>query len=131
MKIAIPTRDFVSPAGHAGKSRKWLVYSLLEPLDASAPVPSPERIELTNQQVIHNFEGDGPHPLDGVQLILTYSAGDGFFRKMQQRGCEVLLTGAADLAGAVRAWLAGEPQPEPPFDITAKFCWVHDLFSRH
>ena len=130
MKIAIATKDWQTVSGHAGKARCWLLYDL-QPGKAGAPLPPPARIELTNDQVLHYFRDDGPHPLDGVEIVVAGSAGDGFVRHMKKRGADVLLTGETDPSAALTRILAGEPLPEQRFDITTTLCKLRDLFSQH
>src|SRR5574343_438478 len=130
MKIAIATKDFTAVSGHAGQARHWLLYDLSEH-HASRLLPAPVRIDLTKDQVLHVFEDDGPHPLDGVDIVVAASAGDGFIRHMKKRRTEVLLTGESDPALAITRILAGEALPDPRFDITTTLCKVRDLFSRY
>ena len=130
MKIAIATKDWQTVSGHAGKARCWLLYDL-QPGKAGAPLPPPARIELTNDQVLHYFRDDGPHPLDGVEIVVAGSAGDGFVRHMKNRGADVLLTGETDPAAALTRIIAGEPLPEQRFDITTTLCKLRDMFSQH
>ena len=126
MKIAIPTKDWIAVSGHAGQARCWLLYDLTGQR-ASAPLPQPRRIELTREQLFHHFQDDGPHPLDGVEIVVAGSAGDGFIRHMKSRGADVLLTGEGDPAHLI----AGEALPDQRFDITTSLCKLRDLFSRH
>jgi len=130
MKIALSTKHFKTICGHAGQCRNWLIYDLAG-YSGGQPLPEPRQIVLEKMQAIHHFSGDGPHPLDGTTLVLTASAGDGFVRRMQQRGAEVIKTGETDPAAALAHVLAGEAQPEPDFDITTSLCKVFDLFSKH
>ncbi|TBW32287.1 hypothetical protein EYW49_22300 [Siculibacillus lacustris] len=130
MKIAFPTRDGSTVAGHAGKASSWLVYDLAE-LAPGAALPAPARVELARDEVIHHFHDDRPHPLDGVALVVTASAGDGFIRHMKTRGSEVLLTGETDPAAALAKLAAGEALADQRFDITTSLCKLRDLFSRH
>ena len=130
MKIAVPTKDWVAVSGHAGQARRWLVYDLTDQ-GAAGPLPAPTRVELANEQLFHHFRDDGPHPLDGVEIVLTGSAGDGFVRHMKQRGADVLLTGETDPALALAHIVAGEALPDQRFDITTSLCKLRDLFSRH
>jgi predicted Fe-Mo cluster-binding NifX family protein len=127
MKIAIPTKDYQHVSGHAGQSRNWLLFDC----QPGAPIPAPERIELVKEQVLHHFQDDAPHPLDGVEVVIAGSAGDGFVRHMQQRGAQVLLTGETDPQQALEKILAGEALPETRFDVTTTLCKLKDLFSRH
>lgn len=130
MKIAIATKDFTAVSGHAGQARQWLLYDLTEHR-SDRLLPAPRRIELAKDEVLHHFEDDRPHPLDGVDIVVAASAGDGFIRHMKKRGTEVLLTGEEDPAIAITRILAGEALPDPRFDITTTLCKLRDLFSRH
>ncbi len=130
MKIAIATKDFTEVSGHAGQTRQWLLYDLSEH-QSNRLLPPPRRIDLEKDQVLHVFEDDGPHPLDGVDIVVATSAGDGFIRHMKKRGTEVLLTGDSDPAVAITRILAGEALPDPRFDITTTLCKIRDLFSRY
>ncbi|AXS79958.1 hypothetical protein [Dechloromonas sp. HYN0024] len=130
MKIAIATQGFTTVSSHAGQTRQWLLYNLSEHR-ANQLLPAPTRIDLDNNQVLHVFADDAPHPLDGVDLVVAASAGDGFIRHMKKRGTEVLLTGESDPILAITKILAGEALPAPHFDITLALCKVRDLLSRH
>jgi predicted Fe-Mo cluster-binding NifX family protein len=125
MKIAIATKDYTHVAGHAGQARHWLLY------DSESDSTVPARIQLEKAQVFHHWEGDGPHPLDGIEAIVACSAGDGFLRRMDKRGVQVLLTGERDATRALAAVLAGEILPDPAFDPSLLLCRLRDLFSKH
>ena len=130
MKIAIATKDYTAVSGHAGQARQWLVYDLSQHR-SNQLLPAPSRVDLSNEQVLHVFIDDAPHPLDGIDIVICASAGDGFIRHMKKRGAEVLLTGEGDPAMAITRILAGEALPDPRFDITTTLCKVRDLFSRY
>lgn len=135
MKIAVGTKNWTRVGSHAGQTRCWLVWDLagiaFDAADLEAGLPEPARVELTKDQVFHNFHDDGPHPLDGVDLVIAGSAGDGFVRHLKKRGADVLLTGEADPVRALTAVLTGDVLPDPRFDVTTALCKVRDLFSRH
>ena len=86
---------------------------------------------MTKAQALHHFADDGPHPLDGVEIVIAASAGDGFVRHMNKRGAQVLLTGETDPRTALEKVLGGEALPDTHFDITTALCKLRDLFSRH
>ena len=130
MKIAIATKDYAAVSGHAGQARHWLLYDL-SGHRPEAPLPAPRRIELEGDQLLHYFKDDGPHPLDGIDIVVAGSAGDGFIRHMRKRGADVLLTGEKDPAAAIAAILTGDTLPDPRFDITTTLCKLRDFFSRH
>ena len=127
MKIAIATTDFTCVSGHAGQARHWLVYEC----SPDRAIGEPDRLVLAKEQVMHRFQDDGPHPLDGVEVVIAGSAGDGFVRHMQKRGSSVLLTGENDPEAALRAVLAGEALPDTRWDPGLMLCKLRDLFSRH
>ena len=141
MKIAVPTRDWETVAGHAGQARHWLLWDLAAPASApdaapsglapGAPLPAPTRVELAKDEVLHHFRDDRPHPLDGVELVIAGSAGDGFVRHMKKRGAEVVLTGESDPATALTKLAAGETLADQKFDITTSLCRLRDIFSRY
>ncbi|MFP8779795.1 NifB/NifX family molybdenum-iron cluster-binding protein [Hydrogenophaga sp. RWCD_12] len=128
MKVAIAThKDWSQVSGHAGQAREWLLFDCRP----NAPLPEPQRIALTKEQLPHHFKDDGPHPLHGVQVLIAGSAGDGFLRHMAGWGAQVLLTGETDPRAALQKVLAGEALPDTRFDVTTALCKVRDLFSRH
>ncbi|MBW8471008.1 MAG: hypothetical protein K0M67_22300 [Thiobacillus sp.] len=128
MKVAIAThKDWSQVSGHAGQAREWLLFDC----QSGQPLPEPQRIALTKEQLPHHFKDDGPHPLHGVDLLIAGSAGDGFLRHMAGWGAQVLLTGETDPRAALQKVLAGEVLPDTRFDVTTVLCKVRDLFSRH
>lgn len=128
MKIAIATKNVWSQvSGHAGQTRDWLVFDC----QPGQPVPEPQRVSLTKEQLPHHFQDDGPHPLYGVEIMIAASAGDGYIRHMEKWGAQVLLTGETDPQTALEKILAGEALANTRFDITTTLCKLRDLFSRH
>lgn len=127
MKIAIATKRFATVSGHAGQTRDWLVYDCTP----GQALPAAQSLTLSKEQLPHHFDDIGPHPLDGIEIIVAGSAGEGFIRRMAKRGAQVLLTGETDPAAALQKILAGEALPDTRFDITTTLCKLRDLFSRH
>ncbi len=130
MKIAVATRDGCCIAGHAGKAAHWLVFEWDEGAPGR-PLAAPQSVHLEKDQLFHYFDDGGPHPLDGVALIIAASAGDGFRRHMGKRGAEVLLTGEREARVAVEKLVAGEALDGVRFDPLRLVCSVRDLFARH
>jgi predicted Fe-Mo cluster-binding NifX family protein len=130
MKIAVATKDWTSIATHAGQAAQWLLYDLSPGRAVSTPM-QPVRIELSKGQVLHHFKDDGPHPLDGVDVVVARSAGDGFVQHMKKRDAAVILTGETDPEAAVASLLSGKTLPDTRFDITTALCKLRDLFSKH
>lgn len=127
MRIAIATDHYTDVAGHAGKASHWLIWAC----EPGRALPEPQRVELQKAQLMHYWKDDGPHPLDGVDIVVANSAGEGFIRHMHKRGAEVLLTGEDDPLAALESVLAGEALSDTRFDVTTTLCKLKDLFSRY
>lgn len=106
MMIAVVSQNLKTVTGHAGKARRFVVF------DASLPSDPEEvgRIDLPREMAMHEFAG-GAHPLDEMDVIIAASAGEGFVRKLSQRGVKVVVTGEHDMLQAVRNFLSGRSVP--------------------
>ncbi len=109
MRIAVTSQNFKSVTGHAGKSRRFIVFNAAPPAD---PVEV-ARLDLPLEMAMHEFTG-GAHPLDEMDLIITASAGQGFVAKMAQRGVQVIACGESDPHQAVLDYLDGMVKPPAP-----------------
>jgi predicted Fe-Mo cluster-binding NifX family protein len=129
MRIAIATSaDWSKVSGHAGRARRWLVYSVGPDGQATTP---PERVELTADMVFHNFADDRAHPLDGITAVIAASSGEGFMARMGRRGIDARMTAETDPAAAVREYVGHTLPPPKPRPIGKLLCQVFDLFSKH
>ena len=108
MKIAVTSQNFRTITGHAGKTRRFLVFAA-----DGTEVREVERLDLPKELSFHEFHGDAPHPIDGVGVLITASCGDGFIRRMAARGIQVVATAETDPATAVRLVSTGQPLPPP------------------
>ncbi len=110
MRIAVTSQNFRTVTGHAGKSRRFLVFEA-----AAGAVPAEvERIDLPKEMSFHEFHGDGAHPVDGVEAIITGSCGAGFARRLAGRGIRVAVTQVEDPLAAVQAYAEGHLAPVDP-----------------
>ncbi len=110
MRIAITSQNFRTITGHAGKTRRFLVYEA-EPGITPREV---ERLDLPREMSMHEFHGDGPHPLDTAAAVITLSAGAGFIRRMAARGITATTTSETDPVEAARAFAEGRLAPAMP-----------------
>ncbi|MFZ3160153.1 MAG: hypothetical protein WA134_08205 [Rhodoferax sp.] len=128
MKIVGATKDHWSQvSGQAGQARDWLVFDC----PPGAPLPEPQRVALTKEQLPHHFQDTAPHPLHGVEIMIAASAGDGYIRHMEKWGAQVVLTGETAPLIALQKIIAGEALADTRFDLTTTLCKLRDLFSRH
>ncbi|NCA68746.1 MAG: nitrogen fixation protein [Sphingobacteriia bacterium] len=107
-RIAVTSQNFRTITGHAGKTRRFLIF---EP-NAEGQPTEVERLDLPVEMSLHEYHGDD-HPLFGLELsaIVTQGAGHGFIQRMARHGIQVHTTSATDPLDAVTAILGGQPLP--------------------
>ncbi len=106
MKIAVSSQNFRTVTGHAGKTRRWLVYQV-DGGGAPGLIEEADRFDLPKDMAMHGFEGDfKDHPLSGVEVVLVGSCGEGFIRRMNSYGLLAAVTTEEDPVNAVRMYLA-------------------------
>lgn len=103
MKIAVTSQNFRTVTPHAGRTRRFVVYEAAE--DGGEPVEV-NRLDLPKEMSMHEFHGQGPHPLDAVDVIIAGSCGEGFAARMKTRGIIVVATELTDPVEAVKEYLA-------------------------
>ncbi len=112
MKFAVATQDLRTVCTHGGRARHFLLYE-------ADPGLEPElvgRLDLAEDEVLHHF-GDGrPHPIDGVQVLISGTSGQGFVNHMRRRGITPILTVETDPVQAILDTLAGTVRPAPAPD---------------
>lgn len=112
MLIAVASQNFRTVTGHAGKTRRFLVFD-------AAPCRPPQevdRLDLPKEMSIHEFKEDGAHPLDKVSVVIAGSAGPGFLNRMAARGVVAITTSETDPVTAIKNYLAGSLAPAAPHD---------------
>lgn len=107
MKIGVSSQNFTTITGHAGKGRRFIVYDVA----SDGTVSEEDRLDLPKTMSIHETLDSSPHPLDELDVLITGSAGEGFLRKMHDRGVDVVMTAASDPLLAVMSFAAGEELP--------------------
>jgi predicted Fe-Mo cluster-binding NifX family protein len=113
MRIAITSQNFKTITGHAGKTRRFLVYEA----DGIGPPREVERLDLPAGLSLHDYHGDD-HPLFalGLDALVTQGAGEGFRGRLARRGIQVHATSESDPLMAVQAVAGGRPLPPPVED---------------
>ncbi|BAO44178.1 NifB/NifX family molybdenum-iron cluster-binding protein [Thiolapillus brandeum] len=108
MKIAITSQNFRTITGHAGKTRRFLVYAD----DGQGNAIEVDRLDLSREMAMHEFRGD-EHPLQAMDVLITGGCGQGFVRRMAAWGIQVLPTSETAPQAAAQAVLEGRPLPPP------------------
>lgn len=106
LRIAVSSQNFKTITGHAGKSRRFIVYEA----DGGDAPREVERLDLAPGMSMHDYQGND-HPLFGLglQALVTQGAGQGFVQRMAQHGVRVHATSESDPLVAVARLAAGEP----------------------
>jgi predicted Fe-Mo cluster-binding NifX family protein len=103
MKIGVTSQNFRTITGHAGRARRFMIFEV----SPDGHISLAEKLDLPKEASIHEHPIDAPHPVDGVDVLITGSAGDGFVKKMAARGIKVVATAETDIMVAITALLSG------------------------
>jgi len=105
MRIAVTSQNFKTITGHAGKSRRFLVYEV----DAQGTAHEIERMDLPKELSLHEYHQDD-HPLftRNITHLVTQGAGKGFIDRLAQQGIEVYVTSEGDPKVVVHKIIAGQ-----------------------
>jgi predicted Fe-Mo cluster-binding NifX family protein len=106
MKIGLTSQNFRTITGHAGKTRRFLIYTQNEQQNW---VES-DRLDLPKEMSMHEFRG-AQHPVQVVDVLITAGCGEGFVRRMKAMGVEVVTTSEADPLTAVNLYTSGAVLP--------------------
>ena len=102
MKIAVTSQNRKIITGHAGKCRKFWIYEIDD-----KTILKKSLLELTLDQSLHASHGAGPHPLDGVNVLISGGAGQGLIRRLDDMGIQGLVTPETEPDSAVADFLNG------------------------
>ena len=110
MKIAFTSQNFKTITGHAGKTRRFLVYEVTE----DGTVTELKRIDLPKEMAMHNYRGN-EHPIFEVDLLFTAGCGMGFINRLAQHNVKVVATGETSPLETIEKLLKGSPilSPQP------------------
>lgn len=108
VRIGVTSQNFRTITGHAGKTRRVLIYEA----QAQGPAVEVSRLDLPKAMSLHEFRGD-EHPLFSLDLIITASCGEGFVRRVKAHGVDVIATAESDPVKAATAVMQGEVLAPP------------------
>ena len=106
MKIGVTSQNFRTITGHAGKSRRFLIFGQDE---AGKPVEL-ERLDLPKEMSLHDYHGED-HPIFRVDFLITGGSGRGFIQRLAAQGVQVITTSETDPYRAVDSVFSGETLP--------------------
>lgn len=115
MRIVISSQNFRTITGHAGKSRRFLIFEG----NAEGQAVETGRLDLPRELSLHEYQGlDAEHPLFQARpsALITQSAGPRFLQRLARQGVTVHVTSATDPQQAAQALLQGDTLPEAEED---------------
>lgn len=98
MKVAVTSQNFRTVTSHAGKTRRFLVFDVVE---GESPRET-GRLDLPKDMSMHAWNGEGTHPIEAVDAVVTGGCGEGFHRRMERMGLGLVVTEETDPASAAR-----------------------------
>jgi predicted Fe-Mo cluster-binding NifX family protein len=114
MKIAVTSQNFRTITGHAGKTRRFLVYEV----DESGVASEVQRLDLPKEMSLHEYHGDD-HPVFTQDALITGGCGENLRNRMQAHGVRVVTTSTMDPLDAVQRFSRNEElPPAAPHDHT-------------
>lgn len=107
MKIGITSQNFRTITPHAGMARRFMIFETV----ADNQIIQTGQLDLPKEMAMHEHSSHAPHPIDGIDALITGSCGEGLAKKLAARGIRVFVTSETDPMTAVTAFVAGAPLP--------------------
>jgi len=127
MRVGFTSHNGRTITGHAGRTRRFLVFDLA----ADGTATECERIDLTQETTLHANHEEGPHPLDTLDVLVTGSCGEGLRRRLERRGIAVLMAGEETDPQVVLKALADGAVAVPPPTGTPDHAHGHEHGHGH
>lgn len=128
MKIAVTSQNFRTVTGHAGRARRFILFDV----GADGTITESGRLDLPIEQTFHEMHGEGAHPIDGVDVLISAEFGQGFAVRMARRGIQAVMTAETEPVAAVRDYLVRRAAGTLPVYAAAGGCGCghHDEHHR-
>jgi len=103
MKIGVTSQNFRTVTGHAGKGRRFLIFSI----NSESTVEEVARLDLAKEMSLYAWDGNGERPLFELDYLITAGCGEGFLRRMAREGVVVRITTETNPLVAAQALIDG------------------------
>ncbi len=95
MRIALASQNRQTLTAHAGRCRHFFVIDTADGQELRS-------VPLAPAELLSVWQGEGAHPLAGVEVLVAGSIGQGVVEKLARRGIRALATAERDLWQVVR-----------------------------
>ena len=110
MKIGVTSQNFRDITPHAGMACRFMIFETA----SDNEIIQTGQLDLPKEMAMHGHPSDTAHPVDGVDVLITGSCGQGLARRLAARGIKVVVTSETDPITAVTALVSGAPLPPAP-----------------
>ncbi|MEN8170794.1 MAG: NifB/NifX family molybdenum-iron cluster-binding protein [Pseudomonadota bacterium] len=100
MKIAVTSQNRKTITEHAGRCRKFWVFSI-----KNNKIANKELLELPKEQAFHESSPHESHPLDDIDVFISGGMGQGLTMRLERKGINSLVTRESDPEKAVLLYL--------------------------
>ena len=100
MKIAVTSQNRKTVTGHAGRCRRFWIYTV-----DGGEVTDKTLLELSKEESFHDSDSNSPHPLDAIDGLLTGGMGPGLAQRMARKGTEAQVTSETEPDAAIKHYL--------------------------
>ena len=109
MKIAVTSQNRKNVTEHAGRCRKFWVFSV-----ENNKIVDKQLLEFPKEQAFHDSSPHAPHPLDHIDILIAGGMGQGLMTRLESRGIKCVVTKEENPETAVSLYLRGSLVSEKP-----------------
>ena len=103
MKIAVTSQNRKHITEHAGRCRKFWIFSIED-----KEVIEKRLLELPKEQSFHDSPPHEEHPLDDVDVLISRGMGQGLVRRLKRKNIDCQITSETDPETAVSLFVRGK-----------------------
>lgn len=100
MKIAVTSQNRKAVTEHAGRCRRFWIYTVEDGV-----INDKTLLELSKEESFHDSDSNAPHPLDGVDVLLTGGMGSGLAQRLARKAIVAQVTTQTEPDEAIKHYL--------------------------
>ncbi|MGD9860140.1 MAG: NifB/NifX family molybdenum-iron cluster-binding protein [Marinobacterium sp.] len=100
MKIAVSSQNRKTVTEHAGRCRRFWIYTV-----ENGVITDKNLLELSKEESFHDSDSNVPHPLDGIDVLLTGGMGSGLAQRLARKEIVAKVTTQTEPDKAIQHYL--------------------------